>query len=155
MDWKEVSGKSLGRQEVSRCDRNSTWHNHKSLSKPGYGSDRDFALLSVDREACLFCGTVSSNSYVSFLAAAVRGILSMSKQCNRCSAYISSGESGVFTQKGGDKKCWHPQCFACNFCSELLVDHIYFYKHGQVYCGRHYSELIKPRCGGCDEVSSC
>lgn len=84
--------------------------------------------------------------------AAVRGILSMSKQCNGCNAYISSGESGVFTERGGDKRCWHPQCFACNFCGELLVDHIYFYKHGNIYCGRHYSELIKPRCGGCDEL---
>ena len=97
-----------------------------------------------------------SNIIIVFICsptAAVRGILSMSKQCNGCNAYISSGESGVFTERGGEKKCWHPQCFSCNYCGELLVDHIYFYKHGQVYCARHYSELIKPRCGGCDEVS--
>eukprot|EP00794_Sanderia_malayensis_P007250 gene7250-8058_t len=84
--------------------------------------------------------------------AAVRGILSMSKQCNHCRAYISSGESGVFTERGGSSICWHPQCFVCNHCQELLVDHVYFFRNGQVYCGRHYSEMKKPRCGGCDEL---
>ena len=90
--------------------------------------------------------------YFLLLAAAVRGILSMSKQCTSCNVYISSGESGIFTERGGGNKCWHPQCFTCHFCREQLVDNVYFLRNGHVYCGRHYSESIKPRCGGCDEV---
>jgi hypothetical protein len=33
------------------------------------------------------------------------------------------------------------------------VDLIYFYHKGEVYCGRHYTELLNiPRCFACDEV---
>jgi len=36
---------------------------------------------------------------------------------------------------------------------ELLVDLVYFYgKDGQLYCGRHHAETLKPRCSACDEV---
>lgn len=47
---------------------------------------------------------------------------------------------------------WHPACFVCCRCDELLVDLIYFYKDGLVYCGRHHAEELKPRCTACDEV---
>lgn len=29
---------------------------------------------------------------------------------------------------------------------------IYFWKKGKLYCGRHYGDSEKPRCGGCDEL---
>lgn len=33
------------------------------------------------------------------------------------------------------------------------MDLIYFYHKGEVYCGRHYAELLNiPRCFACDEV---
>jgi len=48
--------------------------------------------------------------------------------------------------------CWHPQCFVCTECDELLADLIYFYRNDQIYCGRHFSNLLFPRCAGCDEV---
>jgi len=33
------------------------------------------------------------------------------------------------------------------------VDLIYFYHNGEVYCGRHYAQLLNiPRCFACDEV---
>jgi hypothetical protein len=45
---------------------------------------------------------------------------------------------------------WHGLLFRTQ---ELLVDLIYFYHKGEVYCGRHYAELLKiPRCFACDEV---
>ncbi|KAL7669105.1 hypothetical protein ACOME3_009774 [Neoechinorhynchus agilis] len=47
---------------------------------------------------------------------------------------------------------FHPNCFTCNTCEELLVDLTYFYHCELVYCGRHYSELIRPRCSACDEI---
>ena len=48
---------------------------------------------------------------------------------------------------------WHPGCFCCNDCKELLVDLVYFYKDEQIYCGRHHAEKYRPRCCACDEVS--
>lgn len=33
------------------------------------------------------------------------------------------------------------------------MDLIYFYHNGEVYCGRHYTQLLDiPRCFACDEV---
>lgn len=67
---------------------------------------------------------------------------------------IPGGCMAVFASRAGHEKCWHPKCFTCLSCDELLVDLIYFYKDGFLYCGRHHSELIKPRCAACDEVIS-
>ena len=56
--------------------------------------------------------------------------------------------------RAGPRACWHPACFTCFDCNELLVDLIYFYHSGdgKVYCGRHHAEKVKPRCAACDEV---
>lgn len=33
------------------------------------------------------------------------------------------------------------------------MDLIYFYHEGEIYCGRHYAQLLDiPRCFACDEV---
>lgn len=48
---------------------------------------------------------------------------------------------------------WHPKCFTCSTCNELLVDLTYCVHDDKVYCERHYAEMLKPRCTGCDEVS--
>lgn len=58
----------------------------------------------------------------------------------------------VFAARAGHGKCWHPHCFVCGMCEELLVDLIYFYQDGKIYCGRHHAERLKPRCCACDEV---
>jgi len=58
----------------------------------------------------------------------------------------------VYADRAGYDRLWHPACFVCCTCSELLVDMIYFWKKGKLYCGRHYGDSVKPRCGGCDEV---
>ncbi|KAI4788744.1 hypothetical protein KUCAC02_035664 [Chaenocephalus aceratus] len=62
------------------------------------------------------------------------------------------GEPAVYAERAGYDKMWHPACFVCCNCSELLVDMIYFWKKGKLYCGRHYGDSEKPRCGGCDEL---
>lgn len=59
----------------------------------------------------------------------------------------------VFASRAGPGLCWHPACFACSTCNELLVDLIYFYHEGKIHCGRHHAELLKPRCSACDEVT--
>lgn len=48
---------------------------------------------------------------------------------------------------------WHPKCFTCSTCDELLVDLTYCIHDDKIYCERHYAELLKPRCNACDEVS--
>ena len=67
---------------------------------------------------------------------------------------MKTGEAAVFAERAGPNKCWHPACFNCSECNELLVDLIYFYhsESKKVYCGRHHAEKIKPRCAACDEV---
>ncbi|KAM5145872.1 prickle planar cell polarity protein 3 [Mantella aurantiaca] len=72
--------------------------------------------------------------------------------CNKCGHQIGGGDVAVFAARAGLASCWHPQCFTCARCSELLCDLIYFYQGGQVYCGRHHAELQRPRCSACDEV---
>ncbi|XP_040261086.1 prickle planar cell polarity protein 3-A-like isoform X1 [Bufo bufo] len=72
--------------------------------------------------------------------------------CQKCGQQISGGDMAVFASRAGLGSCWHPQCFTCTKCSELLCDLIYFYHGGQVYCGRHHAELQRPRCLACDEI---
>ncbi|KAL4226730.1 Prickle-like protein 2 [Mactra antiquata] len=72
--------------------------------------------------------------------------------CAKCKCMISGGDIAVFASRCGTDRFWHPSCFVCFTCEELLVDLIYFYRDGQLYCGRHHAELIKPRCAACDEI---
>lgn len=72
--------------------------------------------------------------------------------CRGCQTLIESGSICVFAERAGRTGLWHPQCFICTQCKEFLVNLIYFYKDGQLYCGRHHAELYKPRCTACDEI---
>ncbi|KAF7693425.1 hypothetical protein HF521_008741 [Silurus meridionalis] len=72
--------------------------------------------------------------------------------CEQCGGQINGGDIAVFASRGGHAVCWHPQCFVCSTCDELLVDLIYFYQEGKIYCGRHHAERLKPRCSACDEI---
>lgn len=72
--------------------------------------------------------------------------------CEHCGESINGGEMAVSASRMGPGVCWHPACFACSTCSELLVDLIYFYHEGKIHCGRHHAELLKPRCSACDEI---
>ncbi|KAB1269607.1 Prickle-like protein 1 [Camelus dromedarius] len=73
--------------------------------------------------------------------------------CEQCGLKINGGEIAVFASRAGPGVCWHPSCFVCFTCNELLVDLIYFYQDGKIHCGRHHAELLKPRCSACDEVT--
>ncbi|CAM4624261.1 unnamed protein product [Lepidochelys kempii] len=72
--------------------------------------------------------------------------------CEQCGKQIRGGDIAVFASRAGHGACWHPQCFQCTTCRELLVDLIYFYQEGKIYCGRHHAERLKPRCQACDEI---
>ncbi|XP_077450462.1 prickle-like protein 1 isoform X2 [Stigmatopora argus] len=73
-------------------------------------------------------------------------------RCENCGGGINGGEMAIFASRAGPKPCWHPACFACATCRELLVDLIYFYNNGKILCGRHHAETMKPRCSSCDEI---
>ncbi|NXR04521.1 PRIC2 protein, partial [Sagittarius serpentarius] len=72
--------------------------------------------------------------------------------CEQCGGQINGGDMAVFASRAGHGVCWHPPCFICSVCNELLVDLIYFYQDGKIYCGRHHAECLKPRCAACDEI---
>ncbi|XP_078063721.1 prickle-like protein 2, partial [Mustelus asterias] len=72
--------------------------------------------------------------------------------CQQCGRQIRCGDLAVFASRAGHGACWHPECFTCATCSELLLDLIYFYQDGKIYCGRHHAEQLKPRCQACDEI---
>ncbi|XP_028306866.1 prickle-like protein 1b isoform X2 [Gouania willdenowi] len=73
-------------------------------------------------------------------------------RCENCCGSIKGGEMAIFASRAGLSPCWHPACFTCATCQELLVDLIYFFQNGKIICGRHHAELLKPRCSSCDEI---
>uniref|UniRef100_B4MPX6 Protein espinas n=2 Tax=Drosophila willistoni TaxID=7260 RepID=B4MPX6_DROWI len=79
-------------------------------------------------------------------------LLSDERPCKGCEEQLSGGDIVVFAQRLGAQVCWHPGCFVCSVCKELLVDLIYFQRDGNLYCGRHHAETQKPRCSSCDEI---
>ncbi|OUC44449.1 LIM domain protein [Trichinella nativa] len=75
------------------------------------------------------------------------------ENCFSCNSVAKPGEVIVVADRFGPNVFWHPMCFRCSVCNEYLVDLIYFYKNGKIFCGRHFGESLCPRCAGCDEVS--
>lgn len=74
-------------------------------------------------------------------------------KCHECKEDISCGAVVVSAEKI-ENAVWHPGCFVCSVCDELLVDLVYFTHKGKLYCGRDLAALLKiPRCFACDEVS--
>lgn len=70
----------------------------------------------------------------------------------QCKKLLTPGECGVFAARAGERCCWHRPCFACQACGQALVNLIYFYHDGHLYCGRHHAELLRPRCPACDQL---
>ncbi|XP_034108523.1 prickle planar cell polarity protein 3 isoform X1 [Drosophila nasuta] len=74
------------------------------------------------------------------------------EHCAHCDNEIAAGELIVAAPKFVESVMWHPKCFTCSTCNELLVDLTYCVHDDKVYCERHYAEMLKPRCTGCDEL---
>ncbi|CAD6238660.1 GSCOCG00008507001-RA-CDS [Cotesia congregata] len=72
--------------------------------------------------------------------------------CRECNRAITAGEMAIGASRAGPTALWHPACFICCICKQLLVDLIYFWREGRLYCGRHHAETLKPRCCACDEI---
>ncbi|KAL3282816.1 hypothetical protein HHI36_005981 [Cryptolaemus montrouzieri] len=120
--------KQLPKQDLSLAACKFVESNHR-------GSYQDF--VTARNEIALDIGFVkpSSNSAI----------------CENCTQPIPNGQFCVSTMKMGDS-AWHPSCFRCATCDDLLVDLAYCVHKDKIYCERHYAECLKPRCEGCDEV---
>ncbi|XP_062246166.1 testin [Platichthys flesus] len=97
-------------------------------------------------------GTAATAGAMGLPGAQQAGVPQRNFSCHHCQLPMGLGEPAVYAERAGYDKLWHPACFVCCKCNELLVDMIYFYKKGKLYCGRHYGDSEKPRCGGCDEL---
>jgi len=75
-------------------------------------------------------------------------------KCEKCHEDIRIGDVVVIAEKVNNAS-WHPGCFVCSVCNELLVDLVYFYYKSRLYCGRDLAAFLGiPRCFACDEVSN-
>lgn len=71
----------------------------------------------------------------------------------QCGDRVGPGSMAVFAPRAGQNTSWHASCFVCYICKELVVDLIYCFKDGRIFCGRHHAETLRPRCAACDEVN--
>ena len=84
--------------------------------------------------------------------------------CRGCSSPLMIGEMVVQVGRFKDgENYFHPGCFMCSECGELLVDLRCYVDFGweergkegaeqRLFCGRHFSDNRRPRCAGCDET---
>lgn len=74
-------------------------------------------------------------------------------KCKSCKEDIYTGTVAVKAERAGKEVAWHPKCFTCHSCGDLLADLVYFYHGGNIYCGRDLANILKiPRCNACDEL---
>ena len=78
-------------------------------------------------------------------------MLVLLQDCPKCGGCVQGNRVGVVAPRLGNLR-WHPACFVCTACEELLVDLTYCVHDDNLYCERHYAEQLKPRCSSCDEV---
>lgn len=73
--------------------------------------------------------------------------------CKTCEQPIFTGTVAVKAHRAGNEVAWHPRCFTCFKCGDLLADLVYFFHQGNIYCGRDLAEVLNfERCGACDEI---
>ncbi len=76
----------------------------------------------------------------------------VTSKCKKCNGGLGVGDLAVVAPRFGLRTFWHPACFTCTTCDEILVDLTYCVHNDSLYCERHYAENLKPRCGACDEL---
>ncbi|KAI6178810.1 Lim-9 [Aphelenchoides besseyi] len=74
--------------------------------------------------------------------------------CAKCNGEMPKNTMAVKADKLGENVYFHPICFVCKSCNELLADLVYCSRESEndIYCERHFAELHKPRCSACDEL---
>jgi len=134
-------------QRLAGTDRtNNTAHTeHHILNKPLEFNSEDLYVNQPSTD-CYSPGnmnTIPANKHES----------NRSWFCSGCRVSMFPGEIAVFAERAGRNKCWHPACFSCTKCGEMLEDLLYFYNDGELYCARDFASLMNiPRCAACDEL---
>lgn len=75
-------------------------------------------------------------------------------KCEKCEEVLHPGEVAISAEHAKITARWHPKCFACVECNELLDDLLYYNYAGKIYCKKHYDVLIqqpKVICAACDQ----
>ena len=67
--------------------------------------------------------------------------------CRSCKGCLRPGDSAICAEDIDPDAFWHPGCFACSVCQEILVDLTYFTKNRKIFCEKHYQEL--KVCAAC------
>ncbi|XP_014679419.1 PREDICTED: protein espinas-like [Priapulus caudatus] len=141
--------------------------NHKvpRLDSPGEKYREKQLMVQLPRQDlseayCRYLEAGSRRAFIDFVMvrnemaldiAYVKDTLPTDMDCRKCQGALQAGDLAVFAPKFGEQVAWHPACFVCHRCDELLVDLTYCVKDGNLFCERHYAETIKPRCAACDE----
>nr|XP_020012867.1 prickle-like protein 4 isoform X1 [Castor canadensis] len=146
---------SLG---LPRLDTNQTskWPELRSLLQqlPPQDSDERYCLALGEEELVelrLFCAQRKQKALGQGVACLLPPKLE-GHTCEKCRLPLKPGEYGVFAARAGKQRCWHRPCFSCQACGQALINLIYFYHEGHLYCGRHHAELLRPRCPACDQL---
>lgn len=75
-------------------------------------------------------------------------------KCEKCSEILHPGEIAISAEYADPLARWHPKCFSCQECNELLTDLLYYNHENQIYCKKHFEIFAKPKvfCAACDTV---
>lgn len=73
-------------------------------------------------------------------------------KCEKCEQTLHAGEIAISAEHANPLARWHPKCFSCVECNQLLTDLLYYNHQNQIYCQKHYDDLTKPKlvCAACD-----
>ncbi|EEB12482.1 prickle, putative [Pediculus humanus corporis] len=126
------------------------------LGSPGEKYRDKQLILQLPKQdlALAYCKHIENSQqscYEDFINARNEIALDIGYECPTCHHFIKPGDLGVVAPKFGEDVVWHPGCFVCSECNEILVDLTYCVHDNLLYCERHYAEQLKPRCAGCDE----
>ncbi|XP_020280385.1 prickle-like protein 3 isoform X6 [Pseudomyrmex gracilis] len=125
--------------------------------------DRQLAIQlpkqDLARAYCRHLNPKDASSADDFMAArneialdigSVQEISERGLDCGVCGSSLKYSSLAVSASKVG--LLFHPACFRCADCKELLVDLAYCVHDDTLFCERHYAEQLKPRCAACDEL---
>eukprot|EP00730_Choanoeca_flexa_P004118 TRINITY_DN11604_c0_g1_i2.p1 TRINITY_DN11604_c0_g1~~TRINITY_DN11604_c0_g1_i2.p1 ORF type:complete len:533 (+),score=126.17 TRINITY_DN11604_c0_g1_i2:119-1717(+) len=76
--------------------------------------------------------------------------------CYRCTGPLQKGKLCVQIERLHDDQgpavYHHDSCFVCEKCEAPLADLMGFVYDNMLLCGRHFADMHRPRCHGCDET---
>ncbi|XP_023341603.1 protein espinas [Eurytemora carolleeae] len=104
--------------------------------------------VDISSKYCSYLDPVNQISYEGFISARndialdVGHVVDFCKnrgQCSGCDKTLTAGSLAVCAPKL-PTNLYHPGCFTCTQCQELLVDLTYCTYENNLYCERHYAE---------------